>query len=100
MSYTLAAPTACPNTYVGIDCVQLIKVKADENDVLRQKNVEVQMLKFGQEVDLDKLEAMSENKGAAALKQKARKVELRQIKELAQIDDQIRAAQVFFLFHM
>ena len=51
---------------------QRIKVKADENEVLREKNVEVQMLKFGQEVDLDKLEQMSENKGAVVLKAKVR----------------------------
>jgi len=70
-----------------------IKAETGENGILRGKFEEVQMLKFGQLVDLDKLEKMADNKQADVLKAKVRATENLQLRELTDLDNGIRGAQ-------
>ncbi|KAJ3275132.1 Cilia- and flagella-associated protein 44 [Terramyces sp. JEL0728] len=51
---------------------------------------DVQMLKFGQIVDLEKLERLSVNKTADELKEKLQKEDLKRLKESAEFDHKIR----------
>jgi len=60
---------------------------------LAAKSREVQMLKFGQEVDLDALSKRSVNKTGEVLEAKCRKIELRQMREMSEAQAKIRAAQ-------
>jgi len=70
-----------------------IKAETAENGILRGKFEEVQMLKFGQLVDLDKLEKMADNKQADVLKAKVRATENSQQRELTDLDNSIKGAQ-------
>ena len=70
-----------------------IKATTAENGTLRGKFEDVQMLKFGQLVDLDKLEQMAENTQLDGLKAKVRAVENRQQRELTALDSSIKEAQ-------
>ncbi|KAI8897709.1 WD40-repeat-containing domain protein, partial [Globomyces pollinis-pini] len=51
---------------------------------------DVQMLKFGQIIDLEKLEKLGSNKTADELKEKIEKEDLRRIKEVAEMNKKIR----------
>jgi hypothetical protein len=53
---------------------------------LTTKNREVQMLKFGKLVDLEKLEKLGVNKAADELKEKIHKDDWKRIRELAELD--------------
>merc|ERR1712146_103794 len=64
-----------------------------EIEILEGKMREVQMLKFGQEVDLDALSKRSVNKTAEMLEAKCRKIELRQMRELNALQETIRAGK-------
>ena len=72
---------------------KLIQEQHDEIEILQGKMREVQMLKFGQEVDLDALSKRSVNKTAEMLEVKCRKIELRQMRELSHAQETIRGAQ-------
>jgi hypothetical protein len=57
---------------------------------LQEKARDVQMLKFGQIVDLEKLERLGSNKAAEELKDKLQKEELKRAREIASLEKQIR----------
>ena len=61
---------------------------------MRAKYEEVQMLKFGRMVDLDRLEKMADNRQADVLKAKVRQTEVKQMKELSDLDSVIKDTQV------
>ena len=52
------------------------------------------MLKFGRMVDLDRLEKMADNRQADVLKAKVRQTEVKQMKELSDLDSVIKDTQV------
>ncbi|KAL0027158.1 hypothetical protein WJX79_011044 [Trebouxia sp. C0005] len=74
--------------------VQLLKNKAATQDKLaelQQKAVDVQMLKFGQIIDLDLLDKVGSAKGVEELRVQLKQQEAAHTQELAQWDAQIRA---------
>jgi len=75
-------------------CLQVIKASSGANGELRAKYEEVQMLKFGRMVDLDRLEKMADNRQADVLKAKVRQTEVKQMKELSDLDSVIKDTQV------
>ena len=75
-------------------CLQVIKASTAANGELRAKYEEVQMLKFGRMVDLDRLEKMADNRQADVLKAKVRQTEVKQMKELSDLDSVIKDTQV------
>ncbi|KAJ3323577.1 Cilia- and flagella-associated protein 44 [Boothiomyces sp. JEL0866] len=66
------------------------KEKQQKVAELSERARDVQMLKFGQIVDLEKLERLSVNKTADELKEKLQKEDLRRLKEVAEVDHKIR----------
>lgn len=84
----------CRSETEGSRVGRTIEEMHGEMEILRKKNIEVQMMKFGQEVDLDALQQRSVNTTAEMLEAKCRKIELRQMKQLAQAQEDIRAAQI------
>jgi len=71
----------------------VIKASSGANGELRAKYEEVQMLKFGRMVDLDRLEKMADNRQADVLKAKVRQTEVKQMKELSDLDSVIKDTQ-------
>ena len=69
-----------------------IKDSHKDIEALEKRFLDVQILKFGQEVDIDQLEKMSVNKSADLLREQHEKLELKLRKELRQLDRQLKAA--------
>ena len=76
--------------------VGFIKSKKEKEErvaELSAKARDVQMLKFGQVVDLEKLEKLGANKVADEVKEKLQREDYQRVKELSQME-------VFYPFHM
>lgn len=70
--------------------------KLEKISELSARQYDVQMLKFGQMINLEALENMSVNKTAEELKEKVRQLEKRQEKELAIWDKKLQAQKMHF----
>ena len=62
------------------------KEKEQRVSELTAKNRDVQMLKFGQIVDLEKLEKLGANRVADEVKEKLQKEDIQRIREIAEMD--------------
>ncbi|KAI9014667.1 hypothetical protein BC832DRAFT_164254 [Gaertneriomyces semiglobifer] len=72
--------------------VSLIKNRREKQSKLQEleaRATDVQMLKFGQIIDLEKLERMGVNKNADELREKLAKEDSKRLKELEQLDSKI-----------
>jgi prefoldin subunit 5 len=72
--------------------VSLIKNRKEKNEKLSEldaRATDVQMLKFGQIIDLEKLERMGINRGADELREKLQKEDMKRQRDLEQWDSRI-----------
>jgi hypothetical protein len=79
-----------------VEHVSLVKaqgVKAQRLRELDARAVDVQMLKFGQIIDLERIESVGVNKIAEELNEKIKKVEAAQELALTQIHDKLKQAK-------
>ena len=68
--------------------------KAEKLDELEARAVDVQMLKFGQLINLEAIESVSVNKGAEELKDRVRLLEAQQQRQLKGLHAKLRQAKL------